>query len=872
MGANNGALVRLSDGVASCRYGGESRRTANDTVVWHAIPNQHTHIEASFVFFPPPLYRPSPPRSSPRVYLLSEKCNCKELDKNYDVIVIGGGHSGCEASHISAKLRAKTLLITQCRESIGEMSCNPSIGGIGKGILVKEIDALGGLMGKVIDKSGIHFKILNVRKGLAVRGHRAQADRDLYNYHMKEHMNGMKNLHILESTVQSLLIENCRGGSPPSGRRVYGVKNKCACEFYANSVVLTTGTFLGGVCHIGKEKYQGGRIKRVSGGVQREWGVRGGEKSPIRENPLRGEVPTGANPPHGSATGEGTPPPGDGVAYTSCRGHPEKRSGATFDHPEKHRGATFDQLVESSTQSLSNQLRENQFEIKRMKTGTPPRLHIRSIDFTSLEREDSEAENPFYFSFLNSNKVNRNKTLPCYKTYTNERTHELVRTHLNELPDFDCYDKLGNGPRYCPSIAKKVTKFAEKNKHIIWLEPEGFHDVLIYPNGLSSAFPISIQKRIVRSIRGLENAEIVFPAYDVEYYYVNPKCLNYTLETKNIGGLFLAGQICGTTGYEEAACQGIIAGINAAIGARSTPGETKEQFILKRSESYIGVLIHDLINKGITEPYRMFTSRAEYRLYLRPDNCDMRLTPLASKLGIVSDERMYILRQKYSSVNRLICLFKKLQLSYPSQGENPPPSDSPGVDPEHQFVKNSVEAFKPEGKNNVHLEFTSRKGNINSLYTIFRSGVEYPLHTLLRKLQEVPGCTELYSSLSPEQNNIAIYTDNMQLCGLPLHQCGDFLLNSATLETACAEVKYSPYLTKQIREVGKIRGSFDLPIPPDLTYDRLNFPYLSNEEIEKLNKFRPRTLHEANRIEGVTMSAIYYLYYYIKGEKKRVKR
>ncbi|KJP87387.1 tRNA uridine 5-carboxymethylaminomethyl modification enzyme GidA [Plasmodium fragile] len=795
--------------------------------------------------------------------MLSEKCKCKELDKNYDVIVIGGGHSGCEASHISAKLKAKTLLITQCKDSIGEMSCNPSIGGIGKGILVKEIDALGGLMGKVIDKSGIHFKILNVRKGLAVRGHRAQADRDLYNYHMKEHMNGTKHLHILESTVQSLLMENFTSGAALSGRRVYGVKNKCACEFYANSVVLTTGTFLGGVCHIGKEKYHGGRIKRMSRGVQWQGGTQRGEMSPSGVNAPTGEDVTRMNAPRKCPTDKWTPPPTDGMTYTS------------HENLEKHNSAIFDQLVESSTQSISNQLRANQFEIKRMKTGTPPRLHINSIDFTSLEREDSETENPFYFSFLNSNKVNRNKTLPCYKTYTNERTHELVRTHLNQLPDFDCYDKLGNGPRYCPSIAKKVTKFAEKNKHIIWLEPEGFHDVLIYPNGLSSAFPIHTQKEIVNSIRGLENAKIIFPAYDVEYYYVNPKCLNYTLETKNIKGLFLAGQICGTTGYEEAACQGIVAGINAAIAARSTAdGERNEEpFILKRNESYIGVLIHDLINKGITEPYRMFTSRAEYRLYLRPDNCDMRLTPMAHKLGIVSDERMYILKQKYASVNKLICLFKKIQLSGALEEEKKtPPSDSCDKDAEHMFVKNSVEAFQPDGKNNVHLEVTSRKGNINTLYTIFRSGVEYSLHILLNKLREVHDWNKLLSSVLPEQNNVPIYMDKMQQCGLSLDQSSDLLLNSATLETACAEVKYSPYLTKQIREVDKIRHSFDLAIPPEVTYDRLNFPYLSNEEIEKLNKFRPQTLHEANRIEGVTMSAIYYLYYYIKGEKHRVKR
>ncbi|GAW83804.1 glucose inhibited division protein a homologue [Plasmodium gonderi] len=914
---------------------------------------------------PPRVQKRTPSRrgtcrnSNNRINLINEKCKCKYLDKNYDVIVIGGGHSGCESSYISTKLKAKTLLVTQCKDNIGEMSCNPSIGGIGKGILVKEIDALGGLMAKVIDKSGIHFKILNLRKGLAVRGHRAQADRDLYNYYMKEYMFNTENLYILENTVQSLLIEDSLGSATsatsdtsgtssdsraPRGRRVYGIRNKCCCEFYAKSVILTTGTFLGGICHIGKNTYHGGRIKRISLFNETQC-MDGTQKKENKSTSVEEEKKKSAinkwNNVHGNRIFD--------MNHINIQ-------------KEFNNNSIFDKLVETSTQSISNQLKENNFEIKRMKTGTPPRLHINSINFDILEKEDSEKKNPFYFSFLNSNQINNNKTLPCYKTYTNLKTHELVKKYLNELPDFDSYDKLGNGPRYCPSIAKKVTKFSEKNKHIIWLEPEGFHNSLIYPNGLSSAFPIHIQKQIINSIKGLENAKIIFPAYDVEYYYVNPQSLNYTLETKYIKGLFLAGQICGTTGYEEAACQGIVAGINAALLSLSKNEKRSNQFILKRNESYIGVLIHDLINKGVTEPYRIFTSRAEYRLYLRPDNCDIRLTPKAHKLGIVSDERIYIMKQKYASINRIIFLFKNLQLDnvrageeentkmqteeckpklkteeckpklkteeckpilkteeckprlktevdYPTNTDHTMDSkDSANLatlndnscittygesihtqngktlegqlqndrtrnekDVSDKFVKNSIRAFEQVCKDNIKLKFTSRKGNINTLYNILRSGVEYPLDVLLNKLREIKHWDELDNTYLPEQNNLTIYMDKIQDYHLAHFKIDDLIINMATLETACAEVKYFSYLKKQIREINKIKDNFDLSIPPNLKYDRQNFPYLSNEEIEKLDKFKPRTLSEANRIEGVTMSAIYYLYYYIKNEKKRVK-
>ncbi|SOV23976.1 glucose inhibited division protein a homologue, putative [Plasmodium sp. DRC-Itaito] len=896
-----------------------------------------------------------------------EKCTCNNVKKNYDVIVIGGGHSGCEASYISAKSNAKTLLVTQNKETIGEMSCNPSIGGIGKGILVKEIDALGGLMGKVIDKSGIHFKILNMKKGLAVRGHRAQADRDLYNYYMKEYIYNTPNLDILENSVQSLLIEtyednnnindndndndnNKNNNNSVKRKKIYGIKNKCSCEIYAHNVILTTGTFLGGICHIGKEQYKGGRIKRLFNKF--DLNIKNGSnnnKIKTNEPIIKQDKPKTINK-------------NDQCTINNLNNN-YNESNKKYINYEENVDIPFENLIESSTKNIAQQLKENNFEIKRMKTGTPPRLDINSIDFHMLEREDTEKEYPFYFSFLNMNKINNNKTLPCYKTYTNVKTHELVRNNLSQLPDYDSFDKLGNGPRYCPSIAKKVTKFSEKKKHIIWIEPEGFNNKLIYPNGLSSAYPIHIQKEIINSIKGLENAQIVFPAYDVEYYYVNPKCLNYTLETKNVKGLFLAGQICGTTGYEEAACQGIIAGINAALNSKNKKnknnnnnnnnynyndddGDYVNKFILKRNESYIGVLIHDLINKGITEPYRMFTSRAEYRLYLRPDNCDIRLTPKANKLGIVSKERLYMLRQKYSSVNKLIYVFKKILINEDNKNfasEHISKSNTHINETKDKNIKNDINqegqqmdklncnnltSIKNDNNNNnintietnmVEKQFESSNSyneqndeilkksnyidyeknilnkenklslntkicnlknnpnmniinhvnkNIKSLYNILKSGVEYPLNDLLSGMKNLHNQEQFKNFLSKDIYLLDIYKD-IYTHDPSFFNSDDVLINIATLETACAEVKYSSYLKKQFQEIRKIKDNFDLAIPSDLKYDRNNFPYLSNEEIEKLNKYKPQSLYEANKIEGVTMSAVNYLYYHIKYERRK---
>ncbi|SPJ11628.1 glucose inhibited division protein a homologue, putative [Plasmodium sp. DRC-Itaito] len=878
---------------------------------------------------------------------ISEKCTCNNVKKNYDVIVIGGGHSGCEASYISAKSKVMTLLVTQNKETIGEMSCNPSIGGIGKGILVKEIDALGGLMGKVIDKSGIHFKILNMKKGLAVRGHRAQADRDLYNYYMKEYIYNTPNLDILENSVQSLLIETYEDNNNTKKKKIYGIKNKCSCEIYSHNVILTTGTFLGGICHIGKDKYKGGRIKRLfnnfnlkmkKGNIE---SIKTNDEPIIKQDKLK-KINTS-----------------DQCTINNIHNNYNEDNKKCINY-EENLDIPFEKLIESSTKNIAQQLRENNFEIKRMKTGTPPRLDINSINFHMLEREDTEKDYPFYFSFLNMNKINNNKTLPCYKTYTNVKTHELVRNNLSQLPDYDSLDKFGNGPRYCPSIAKKVIKFSEKKKHIIWLEPEGFNNKLIYPNGLSSAYPIHIQKDIINSIKGLENAQIVFPAYDVEYYYVNPKCLNYTLETKNVKGLFLAGQICGTTGYEEAACQGIIAGINAALNCKKGNNNNNNQnnnqnndynnnydankFILKRNESYIGVLIHDLINKGITEPYRMFTSRAEYRLYLRPDNCDIRLTPKANQLGIVSKERIYMLRQKYSSVNKLIYVFKKIlinednpsstyengnksntyinetkgknikhhtsqelqhidklnhyNLTYSKndnnhintvetnirekqfETSNSYNKQNDEVSKTYNHIDNEKNISNKENKLSLNTKLFNSKNdhniyfidhvnkNIKSLYNILKSGVEYPLNDLLHGIKNLHNQEQFKNYLSKHIYLLDMYKD-IYTRDPSFFNLEDVLINIATLETACAEVKYSSYLKKQFEEIRKIKNNFDLAIPSDLKYDRNNFPYLSNEEIEKLNKYKPQSLYEANKIEGVTMSAVNYLYYHIKYERRK---
>ena len=619
------------------------------------------------------------------------------FSEEYDVIVVGGGHAGCEAAAAAANMGSKTLLVTMNLQTIGQMSCNPAMGGIAKGQIVREIDALGGYSGIITDKSAIQFKMLNKSKGPAMWSPRAQNDRMRFAEEWRLALEGTKNLDFYQEMVRGLLVKN---------ERVVGVRTSLGLDIYARAVVLTNGTFLNGLIHIGDKQFGGGRA---------------GEKA---------------------ATG------------------------------------------------ITEQLEEIGFQSGRMKTGTPPRVDGRSLDYSKMIVQPGD-EDPGSFSFLSTQVLKQQRD--CHMTYTSEAVHDLLREGFDRSPMFNGRIK-SIGPRYCPSIEDKIHRFKDKDRHQIFVEPEGWNTVEVYVNGFSTSLPEDVQYRALKSVVGFEKVKFFRPGYAIEYDYFPPTQLKHTLETKLINNLYFAGQINGTTGYEEAACQGMMAGINAHLKLNE-----KDAFILRRDEAYIGVLIDDLITKGTEEPYRMFTSRAEYRTLLRQDNADLRLTEIGYRLGLASEDRLKKVEKKQRESEDLVGFFKKT-------------------------------SFNPSEINPILESVGSKKvSQGDKLYKVFarpRIGIDHML-----KVQDV-----------------ADYVSGNKL-------------GAEVLEQAEIEVKYSGYIAKEKSNADKLQRLENIKIPDNFNYRKL--ASLSYEAREKLEAIRPATLSQASRISGVSPSDISVLLVYL---------
>jgi len=620
----------------------------------------------------------------------------------FDVIVIGGGHAGTEAALAAARMGVRTLLLTQSIETLGQMSCNPAIGGIGKGHLVREIDALGGVMARATDRAGIQFRTLNASKGPAVRATRAQADRQLYKQAVRTVLENQPNLTLFQQEAGDLLVE---------GQTVRGVITVTGITFEAPSVVLTVGTFLGGRIHVGLDNYQGGRA--------------------------------------------GDPP----------------------------------------SNRLAVRLRELAPRVGRLKTGTPPRIDGRSLDFSAMTAQPGDTPTPV-FSFAGRD-TEHPQQVNCFITNTNDRTHEIIRAATDRSPMFTGRIE-GVGPRYCPSVEDKVVRFSDKASHQIFVEPEGLTTNEVYPNGISTSLPFDVQYEFVRTIRGFENAHLTRPGYAIEYDFFDPRDLKPSLETRTLEGLFFAGQINGTTGYEEAAAQGLVAGINATLRYKGS-----EAWLPKRSEAYVGVLIDDLVTRGTSEPYRMFTSRAEHRLLLREDNADLRLTPFGRELGLVDDERWRLFDDK-----------RRLS--------------------EVEFQRLSTTRVKPA---DASQEWTARVlggGALSRDYSAFE--------LLLR----------------PEVS----YDDLLELIGAPDWSNVDDRVPSQVRAQIEVRAKYAGYIERQQDEIDRQQRNEDTRLPEDLDY--LQVAGLSHEVRQKLADARPATVGQASRMPGMTPAAISILLVHLK--------